>query len=252
MKRNMKRVLLVLCMVTVLFSLSACSSMEESDSQVDPAIAASLQQQTVDLLKEITEIPINEMGMLIAQNRMNGAEAVAVGLESYVSLADELGAFISVGEGTVTQTEEEFNISVDAVFENRKAAVQIGLSKDMFTIMSMSFNPEYSTKENMIKAGMNTAMGMGTVFAVLIFISLIIGCFKYINAWELNRNKNGSGERVPSPAEASIPEIEADLTDDLELAAVITAAIAASEGTSADGLVVRSIKRVPVSKWKKS
>ncbi len=32
--------------------------------------------------------------------------------------------------------------------------------------------------------------------------------------------------------------------DDLELIAVITAAIAASEGTSTDGLVVRSIRKV--------
>ena len=38
-------------------------------------------------------------------------------------------------------------------------------------------------------------------------------------------------------------EEESDETDDLELVAVITAAIAASEGTSSDGLVVRSIKR---------
>ena len=42
-----------------------------------------------------------------------------------------------------------------------------------------------------------------------------------------------------------------DLTDDLELAAVITAAIAASEGTSTDGFVVRSIKkRRKNSQWK--
>ena len=37
---------------------------------------------------------------------------------------------------------------------------------------------------------------------------------------------------------------EENVEDDLELVAVITAAIAASEGTSADGLVVRSIRKV--------
>mgnify|MGYP000898117842 CR=1 FL=1 len=40
-----------------------------------------------------------------------------------------------------------------------------------------------------------------------------------------------------------------DLTDDLELVAVIAAAIAASEGTSTDGFVVRSIKRRKSNKW---
>ena len=44
---------------------------------------------------------------------------------------------------------------------------------------------------------------------------------------------------------------EEDLTDDLELVAVISAAIAASEGTSTDGFVVRSIKkRRKNSQWK--
>ena len=46
--------------------------------------------------------------------------------------------------------------------------------------------------------------------------------------------------------------VEEDLTDDLELVAVITAAIAASENTSADGLVVRSIRRAPGNKWKRA
>ena len=45
---------------------------------------------------------------------------------------------------------------------------------------------------------------------------------------------------------------EEELADDLELVAVITAAIAASENTPADGLVVRSIKRAPASKWKRA
>ena len=38
-------------------------------------------------------------------------------------------------------------------------------------------------------------------------------------------------------------------TDDLELIAVITAAIAAQEGTSTDGFVVRSIRRRPSNNW---
>jgi predicted house-cleaning noncanonical NTP pyrophosphatase (MazG superfamily) len=52
--------------------------------------------------------------------------------------------------------------------------------------------------------------------------------------------------------EAAQEEETEELSDDLELVAVITAAIAASEGTSADGLVVRSIKRARNSQWKKA
>ena len=42
------------------------------------------------------------------------------------------------------------------------------------------------------------------------------------------------------------------MSDDLELVAVITAAIAASTGSSPSGLVVRSIKRASARKVEKS
>ena len=50
-------------------------------------------------------------------------------------------------------------------------------------------------------------------------------------------NKMGIVEKV-------VEEPEDEEEDDCELVAVITAAIAASEGTAADGLVVRSIRKV--------
>ena len=80
----------------------------------------------------------------------------------------------------------------------------------------------------MEKAGLNTLLGMGTVFAVLIFISFLISLFKYIPAIQ-----NAFGKKK----------------DDLELIAVISAAIAAAEETTTDGFVVRSIKRRPSNKW---
>ena len=42
---------------------------------------------------------------------------------------------------------------------------------------------------------------------------------------------------------------ETSAMDDLELVAVITAAIAAETGTSSDGFVVRSIKRRTSNNW---
>ena len=89
--------------------------------------------------------------------------------------------------------------------------------------------------------GGRTLMGMGTVFGVLILISLIIYCFRFIGDLQ-NLGKKKTEEVV---VEAKVPEVveEVPLTEDLELVAVITAAIAASEGTSTDSFVVRSIHR---------
>lgn len=257
MKRYMKRVLLVLCMMTCLFSLSACGQKEAGASNVDPSIEASLQQQTVGLLENIVSIPVEQMGMLIEQNREGGAEAVAAGLENYVGLSEDLGAYVSSGVGSTIQNEDGFSITVEAMFEKRQADFVIGLDADMINITSMTFNPVYTMKENMVKAGLNMLMGMGTVFLVLIFISALIGCFKYINAWENKRmSKDQTAPEVQAPPVTApvLEETEPDLTDDLELVAVITAAITASieasQGTPADGLVVRSIRRAPAGKWK--
>ena len=50
---------------------------------------------------------------------------------------------------------------------------------------------------------------------------------------------------APAKAPAPVPApVQTPACDDKELAAVIAAAIAASEGTSPDGIVVRSIRKI--------
>lgn len=106
------------------------------------------------------------------------------------------------------------------------------------------------------KAALNTLMGMGTVFVVLIFIAFLISRFKYIanfEKWLQNRRAKKEMPAVSGAAELSsaIAEDEevSDETDDLELVAVITAALAASLNTSADKLIVRSIRRRNSNRW---
>lgn len=99
------------------------------------------------------------------------------------------------------------------------------------------------------RALMNTLIGMGTVFIVLIFISYIISLFKYINQVDTKKPVEAAPAPViPVIEEAEEPEEE--LVDDTELVAVITAAIAAYAGTSSEGFQVRSIKRAAKSTWK--
>lgn len=253
MKQIRKRVILGICMAVCLLSLSACGTAESKTSAVDPAMASALKQQTAGLLANIAEIPTAQMGAVIEQNRAGGAEGLAVGLESYLTLTDELGAFVSAGDGVVEEVDGGYRITINSQFSKRPVEFEITLDQDMVNITSMSFNPVYTTQEKLVKAGMNTLMGMGTVFIVLIFISFLIGGFRYINKWEENMRNKKNGVAAP----AAIPAAPAaqtgeNLVDDLELVAVITAAIAASGNTSADGLVVRSIRRASAGKWKRA
>ena len=115
----------------------------------------------------------------------------------------------------------------------------------------MTVNAQFSLGEILQKAGLNTILGMGTVFAVLIFIAFIIYMFKYISVIEnaLKNKENKKTEVVSEVTETVAAPAEEAVCDDLELIAVIAAAIAAAEGTSTDSFVVRSIRRRPSNKW---
>lgn len=97
-----------------------------------------------------------------------------------------------------------------------------------------------------------TILGMGVVFAVLIIImAVIIISSKIIMTVENRKNKPKEtvqpvlkSEPIPVP----VP-VQAAPTENTELIAVITAAIAMQENKSVDELVVRNIRRV--NNWNK-
>ncbi len=116
----------------------------------------------------------------------------------------------------------------------------------------------------MPQALVNTALGMGTVFLVLILISFIIYLLKFVPALletlfsgKKQEEKVSVSRPAPAPKAAPAPAPAAPAgkmpsvkgsTDDTQLAAVIMAAIMAAmeqEGSSvpSDGLVIRSIKK---------
>lgn len=98
--------------------------------------------------------------------------------------------------------------------------------------------------EKMKNAGFNTVLGMGTVFVMLIVMALIIYAFRLI---PMIQEKFSKAEEVKTEqAETSrreVSPVQAEETDDLELVAVIAAAIAAYEQVPADSFKVRTIKR---------
>lgn len=82
---------------------------------------------------------------------------------------------------------------------------------------------------------------MGTVFVVLIFMAFVISLIKYVN---VIGKKSGDKSDSKSDAKANASDAAGvDVSDDTEIVAVISAAIAAYEGTSSDNLRVRSIIR---------
>lgn len=118
-----------------------------------------------------------------------------------------------------------------------------------------------SLGDQMKDAGVYAGFGLGTVFIVLIVISLIIAAFKFIhNAQEGKGSEEetsapapvSAAVPAPVPAPVAVPAAGEDLMDDTELLLLITTAIAAYESVPANGLKVRSIRRAKDARWKRS
>ena len=89
----------------------------------------------------------------------------------------------------------------------------------------------------------NTILGMGTVFIMLIVMALIIYAFRLIPIIQKKFSEKSAETAEKAPAETSETVPVKTETDDLELVAVIAAAIAASEQVPVDSFRVRTIKR---------
>ncbi|NLI89094.1 MAG: OadG family protein [Epulopiscium sp.] len=99
---------------------------------------------------------------------------------------------------------------------------------------------------NAMSDGLATmVIGITVVFAALILLIILLTLsgkfFDSLAAKEEANKKDSKPVVTTKPVEPAVTETSE--IDDLELVAVITASIAASMGTSADSLQVRSIKR---------
>lgn len=171
-----------------------------------------------------------------------------------------------VDEDTVNQYKESIQLKKKYGKQGTKVDTDFTISSDSATVVEtyttssgkkLIFSVTYDEKgqtsswkveeykslgDKMAKAGLNTVLSMAIVFAVLIFIAIIIAQFKHIGNFQNGAKKE---EVKAEPVVEAAPVVEEEnLVDDLELVAVITAAIAAANETeSADGLVIRSIIR---------
>ncbi len=253
MKLNLKRAVVGLTMAVCLFSLSACSAAGTKSESIDADMKAQLEQIPVasylELYTGLEDKDTDQMRKSLAKK--DEVAALAEGIDSWNNVKSDLGGFVSASDSVkLEESKDGYTATVNTVFEKRKMDFAVTFDHKLSKITGVAFIPQYTFGEKMEKAGLNTLMGMGTVFMVLIFISFIISGFRYISIWEAKLANKGKTE-VPVTEPVIFAE-EEELSDDLELVAVITAAIAASTGSSPSGLVVRSIKRASAGKWKKA
>lgn len=262
-----KKICLLLCILLACLSFAGCSG--KKDDGVDETtltqaetigtyftqLFSSWEDENFETFLELSDYEMNYQ--ILAMNYSNSeygypqvkidCDAFRGMIKAWQAAEGECGTFRSSDEFQAEEKNGDIVVTATAKYKDRDADIAFTFDSDL-QLESMDVSAHYSTGEILKKAGLNTLLGMGTVFAVLILLAFIISLMKYI---PMIMDKLQGKKASVVEEKQTMAEIETvDVTDDLELVAVITAAIAASEGTRSDGFVVRSIRRRPNNNWK--
>ncbi len=264
----MKKIITVLCTLVCILSLTACGN-KEAEVQYDEQVLTSNLENTVYLVESFSQDEIySEMNNFSTYEWMQFSDyiktntgvvidklTVKSAVESFRMATDVVGDIVGQEEVQIDISDEEAIVSMMLEGSNGRNANFIIYVGENNEITGCQTDVVYTMNEKMTGAAFNTLLGMGTVFSVLIIISLIISCFGFIpKIQEKMSKKKTKNETAIDATIAQIAEKEEEeLSDDTELVAVISAAIASFQGASSTkGFTVRSIRKTSASKWKNS
>ena len=221
-------------------------------SASDRASLESYAQQSIEMIVTMDDAQAEEIlhpSSILSKYQ----DSMVASVQSWVDAKEELGAYKQILAQDI-EVDDDIVIKTDCEFENGESVVTTTLSLDDLSLVSMEFaTAEKTMGQKMEEAVLNTLMGVCVVFAMLFFLSFLISQFKHISKLEEGfKKKNAPAAPAPAPVAAPAPVEEEEVVDDGELIAVIAAAIAAAEGTSTDGFVVRSIKKSNRNKWQRA
>lgn len=255
-----KRIALLLVMLSVAFCFVGCSNnkdMSKTDKKEMVLCANQVilwldgtDEETFDYYREVSDFELNML--LLTEVKIPTTTENFLGmLDAWEAAEDECGELVLQKEYKLQlkETNEGFVVSTPAKFKERDATISVNFDKE-HKITSVLISAEYSIGEILAKSGINTILGMGIVFLVLIFLAFVIGLMRFIPRLLGRKENKDSKTETIQPVEETKVEVATEPMDDLELVAVIMAAIAAQEGTTTDGFVVRSIRRRPSNRWK--
>ena len=261
--------------LTGLFAVIACLALLTACAGNTSSEVQEIPEETQNSLYSLTESTIQSMDEVVKSGLIEEQQSNAViyaGLQSWETASAEIGAvdFTVDADGngladcftekSITVDDEgNYIATVEVTGANKSADVVATYNKDITDYVSLVTNVNYSFNELIQQAGMNTLLGMGTTFAVLILLSLLIALFGYIFT---TREKKKAEEEAKKDQEEVLAKSAAAHsgaaapsqgslagTQDGALVAVIAAAIAAyrAEAEPAgdpEAFVVRHIRRI--------
>ena len=266
--RKLTVALLAICVFAI--SVTACGP-QKTATQVEAEAIAAIREQNIASIQDYTE---REFAAILTQVSYENYAAYKEQGQVLISRTfdNDFGArwkaFVDA-HGQCTQAVVDLTMRHHDEYTSRiimtgedGAQMALTITYDetstpvKTTIADYSDDTNQAMSQRLAVAGANTIIGIATVFAVLILLSLIIYSFKFVNmavAPPAKKENAPAAPKAPAPAKAAPAAAKAPVQDpmnDPALIAVIAAAIAAAEDKPVEGFVVRSIKRVKTNKWR--
>lgn len=229
----------VICAVSITFS---GASLVLADGEIDDQTKTTIETTAEGLTETI--IPLTDEQ--IEAYMESGDDFTENAMTAWNGAKEELGDMKETGSVEIEYSNDEYTATVPVTFEKENAEFIYVFDKNL-TPTSLSVDVKYSFATTMKNAALNTVMGLGTVFVILIMLIFLISLFQFIpgsGAQEAKAKKKAAEDAAAAPTPATVAAAPVQEADNSELIAVIAAAIAASEGTSTDGFVVRSIRKI--------
>ncbi len=243
-----KWLITILLVITCVFGLAACGSSDNTPSSGEVELTEEQKQQWFDSASQFV-LSMNDAVVSGQAEAQMDDEVYGPAFNSWENGLTDIGEVQGIEGKSCSFTKKEGTVTVTVKGSKHDADVVFTMegSSEGYKVTGITTNVEYSMKEKIQQAGMNTLLGMGTTFAVLVLLACVIALFGKVVGGASNRST--AKKTAVQPAARAVPAAPAaeeaeELADDTELVAVIAAAIAAFEGKqSADGFVVRSIRK---------
>ncbi len=246
-----KNIILIVSLCMLMLGFTACG--EESKTEDYNGITYDqLKTAGENLAASLIELTDEDI-----EYAKQSSDEVTINLVTrWIELKPTVGTYIGVGNFSVSKSGKTVTTTQIMDFSERDVMLTCVYDYTDMMISDITLDEIYTLGETMRKAAMNTVIGLGTVFLILILISLIIWSFKFIGDFQKRAQAPKQPQQpaavpaadaavwaqVPAAAPLQPRQPEAE-EDDLELIAVIAAAVAAASGTSTDAFVVRSIRK---------
>ena len=210
-----KKLIGFLAVLTCFVFLTACGSSAQNDE------VQEIPQETQSLLYSNTEMTAQQMDQVVTNGSAEDYKDYATvysGIQSWESAKKEIGNidFTTDADGngsadcftdkSITIDDEgNYIVTVEVAGDQKSADFVVTYVKSLEDYAGIVANVNYSFKELMQQAGLNTLLGMGTTFFVLILLSLIIAAFGRIFTSLEKKRIEDARRRTKKPKRILIP-----------------------------------------------